>query len=54
MDHMTHLILSSTIVDSTERSEILASLKDFELKTCIRFIPRARQMAYLSIEPRFG
>ncbi|KAG7240283.1 hypothetical protein INR49_027094 [Caranx melampygus] len=40
--------------DSTERSEILASLKDFELKTCIRFIPRVRQRAYLSIEPRYG
>ncbi|GLD59681.1 low choriolytic enzyme-like protein [Lates japonicus] len=29
-------------------------MKDFETKTCIRFIPRWSQVAYLNIEPRFG
>ncbi|XP_059213146.1 low choriolytic enzyme-like isoform X2 [Centropristis striata] len=46
--------LISDKYDRTERSEILSAMKDFEYKTCIRFIPRSRQRAYLSIEPRFG
>ncbi|XP_071334964.1 low choriolytic enzyme-like [Trachinotus anak] len=40
--------------DTSERSQIFAALKDFESKTCIRFVPRAAQRAYLSIEPRYG
>ncbi|XP_072305329.1 low choriolytic enzyme-like [Eucyclogobius newberryi] len=40
--------------DSTERNEILRALKDFETKTCIRFMPRQRETAYLSFEPRYG
>nr|BAG06176.1 hatching enzyme [Setarches guentheri] len=46
--------LISQKYDDTERSEILGAMKDFEYKTCIRFIPRATQRAYLSIEPRYG
>merc|ERR1712035_215791 len=40
--------------DDSERREILDALEDFESKTCIRFIPRASQRQYLSIEPRYG
>ncbi|XP_076612187.1 low choriolytic enzyme-like [Chaetodon auriga] len=40
--------------DDTERTAILKAMKGFESKTCIRFIPRATQRAYLSIEPRYG
>ncbi|XP_074471219.1 low choriolytic enzyme-like isoform X2 [Sebastes fasciatus] len=40
--------------DDTERSEILGAMKDFECKTCIRFIPRETQRAYLSVEPKSG
>lgn len=50
---LTCLFLS-TIVDATERKTILRAMKDFEYKTCIRFIPRAAQRTYLSIEPRYG
>uniref|UniRef100_A0A3B4WF18 Metalloendopeptidase n=1 Tax=Seriola lalandi dorsalis TaxID=1841481 RepID=A0A3B4WF18_SERLL len=40
--------------DNSERSKIFAALRDFASKTCIRFIPRAAQRAYVSIEPRYG
>ncbi|KAJ0061259.1 hypothetical protein NL108_013934, partial [Boleophthalmus pectinirostris] len=40
--------------DSTELSEILRALKDFEMKTCIRFVPRQKETAYLNFEPRYG
>ncbi|XP_041815003.1 low choriolytic enzyme-like [Chelmon rostratus] len=40
--------------DDADRSAILYAMKAFESKTCIRFIPRASQRAYLSIEPRYG
>nr|XP_046228167.1 low choriolytic enzyme-like [Scatophagus argus] len=46
--------LISQKYDFTERSTILHAMKDFESDTCIRFIPRATQRAYLSIEPRYG
>ncbi|XP_018551653.1 LOW QUALITY PROTEIN: low choriolytic enzyme-like [Lates calcarifer] len=46
--------LISEKYDDSERSLILTSMKDFETKTCIRFIPRWSQVAYLNIEPRFG
>ncbi|KAK9531762.1 hypothetical protein VZT92_011168 [Zoarces viviparus] len=46
--------LISTKYDNTERNEILCAIKDFEHKTCIRFIPHAAQRAYISIEPRYG
>jgi len=46
--------LMSQKYDDTEKSTILHALKDMESKTCIRFIPRARQRAYISIEPRYG
>ncbi|CAM9346021.1 unnamed protein product, partial [Lampetra planeri] len=40
--------------DQTETTEILLAMRAVEKKTCIRFIPRTRQRAYLSIEPRSG
>ncbi|XP_037541703.1 low choriolytic enzyme [Nematolebias whitei] len=40
--------------DDDERNIILTAMKGFEPKTCIRFVPRTKQRAYLSIEPRFG
>ncbi|XP_040920002.1 low choriolytic enzyme-like [Toxotes jaculatrix] len=46
--------LLSEKYDDTERNQILGAFKDFESKTCIRFIPRVTQRAYLSIEPRYG
>ncbi|KAM7368108.1 hypothetical protein PAMP_014358 [Pampus punctatissimus] len=48
-----HFLLSQKYDDS-ERNAILRAMKDFESKTCIRFIPRATQRVYLSIEPRYG
>lgn len=41
-------------VDQSERQLIVNAMKDFETKTCIRFIPRSSQRMYLSIEPRLG
>ncbi|KAM4521752.1 low choriolytic enzyme-like [Odontesthes bonariensis] len=40
--------------DNGERTTILTAMKDFEPKTCIRFIPRTSQRVYLNIEPKFG
>ncbi|XP_047429739.1 low choriolytic enzyme-like [Mugil cephalus] len=40
--------------DNAEKQTILRAMKAFEGKTCIRFIPRRIQRAYLSIEPRSG
>ncbi|XP_053301803.1 low choriolytic enzyme-like isoform X2 [Pleuronectes platessa] len=38
----------------SEKREILNALQDFERRTCIRFVTRTRQRAYLSFEPRNG
>ncbi|KAI3364448.1 hypothetical protein L3Q82_011236 [Scortum barcoo] len=46
--------LISSNYDDTERAAILQAMKDFEQDTCIRFIPRATQTAYLTIEPKSG
>lgn len=54
INDITNEVFLSTTVDDTERNEILRAMKDFELKTCIRFIPRVTQRVYLSIEPRYG
>ncbi|XP_038125847.1 low choriolytic enzyme-like [Cyprinodon tularosa] len=40
--------------DHTERNEILRAMKGFQDKTCIRFVPRRQERAYLSLEPNFG
>ncbi|KAF7658132.1 hypothetical protein LDENG_00017110, partial [Lucifuga dentata] len=40
--------------DNNEWNEILSALMIFHAKTCIRFIPRVMQKAYISIEPRYG
>ncbi|XP_074541078.1 low choriolytic enzyme-like [Halichoeres trimaculatus] len=40
--------------DDNEKNKILNAMKDVESKTCIRYIPRATQRVYLSIEPRYG
>nr|BAO25127.1 hatching enzyme [Pseudopleuronectes yokohamae] len=44
----------STQYDGTEKREILNALKDFEGKTCIRFVPRNTQRAYLNFESKNG
>ncbi|XP_034436123.1 low choriolytic enzyme-like [Hippoglossus hippoglossus] len=46
--------LLSKKYDDSEKTEILAALQDIERKTCIRFVPRFRQTAHLSLEPRYG
>ncbi|XP_030261152.1 low choriolytic enzyme-like [Sparus aurata] len=46
--------LLSRKYDASEKHTIVQALKDFETKTCIRFVHRAAQRAYLSIEPRYG
>nr|BAO25123.1 hatching enzyme [Verasper variegatus] len=46
--------LLSEKYDDSEKKEILAALQVIEWKTCIRFVPRIRQRAYLSFEPRYG
>ncbi|XP_039455147.1 low choriolytic enzyme-like isoform X3 [Oreochromis aureus] len=40
--------------DNGEKKTILDAMKGFETATCVRFIPRTTETAYLSIEPRFG
>uniref|UniRef100_A0A3Q1G3U3 Metalloendopeptidase n=1 Tax=Acanthochromis polyacanthus TaxID=80966 RepID=A0A3Q1G3U3_9TELE len=40
--------------DNSERSAIIQAMKDFERQTCIRFVPRRFERAYLSIQSRFG
>ncbi|XP_034018771.1 low choriolytic enzyme-like [Thalassophryne amazonica] len=40
--------------DSTDRETILNAMRMFELKTCVRFVPRGNQQSYLSIEPNLG
>ncbi|KAM8831219.1 low choriolytic enzyme-like isoform 1-T1 [Spinachia spinachia] len=44
----------SSHYDSTERKAIFTAMNEFKVKTCIRFVPRGREVAYLSIEPRAG
>lgn len=51
---VTNERLLSVTPDDSERTEILRAMKDFEYRTCIRFIPRASQRVYLSIEPKYG
>ncbi|XP_056283793.1 low choriolytic enzyme-like [Pseudoliparis swirei] len=46
--------LISDKYDVTEKSTILGAMKGFGERTCIRFVPRRRQRAYLTIEPRNG
>ncbi|KAL3052752.1 hypothetical protein OYC64_005305 [Pagothenia borchgrevinki] len=46
-------VLSSKY-DQSEKRTILYAMKDMEANTCIRYVPRARQTAYLNILPRFG
>ncbi|XP_067338215.1 low choriolytic enzyme-like [Channa argus] len=40
--------------DNTDRTNFASAMNDMQSKTCIRFIPRATQTAYLSIEANFG
>ncbi|XP_029984811.1 low choriolytic enzyme-like [Sphaeramia orbicularis] len=40
--------------DSEDKRTILYAMEEFHNKTCIRFIPRQGQTAYIYIEPRFG
>uniref|UniRef100_A0A3Q3BMC5 Metalloendopeptidase n=1 Tax=Kryptolebias marmoratus TaxID=37003 RepID=A0A3Q3BMC5_KRYMA len=40
--------------DFSEKNKILTAMKGFEPKTCIRFVPRRNERAYLSIEPKYG
>lgn len=51
---VTDKLLLFTIVDNTDISEIQPAMKGFESNTCIRFIPRQSQEAYLSLEPTYG
>uniref|UniRef100_A0A668V3L9 Metalloendopeptidase n=1 Tax=Oreochromis aureus TaxID=47969 RepID=A0A668V3L9_OREAU len=44
----------SDIYDNGEKKTILDAMKGFETATCVRFIPRTTETAYLSIEPRYG
>nr|BAM93562.1 hatching enzyme [Pungitius sinensis] len=40
--------------DDTDKSVIYAAMNEFRAKTCIRFVPRRGETAYLSIQPRAG
>ncbi|XP_053192426.1 low choriolytic enzyme-like [Scomber japonicus] len=40
--------------DNNERNEILNAMRGFATKTCIRFVRRRNERAYIRIEPRFG
>nr|BAM93569.1 hatching enzyme [Apeltes quadracus] len=40
--------------DSSERREISAAMDEFKAKTCIHFVPRGSEAAYLSLETRSG
>ncbi|XP_019201806.1 low choriolytic enzyme-like isoform X1 [Oreochromis niloticus] len=40
--------------DDSEKKTILDAMKGFGTATCVRFIPRTTETAYLSIEPRYG
>ncbi|NP_001254603.1 hatching enzyme precursor [Gasterosteus aculeatus] len=44
----------SNAYDNTDRNAIFTAMNEFKAKTCIRFVPRQREIAYLSIEPRAG
>ncbi|XP_077408728.1 low choriolytic enzyme-like [Vanacampus margaritifer] len=46
-------IMADKYID-TERRTIEVALRGIEARTCIRFIPRTTQRAYLSFEPKFG
>ncbi|KAF1376440.1 hypothetical protein PFLUV_G00211520 [Perca fluviatilis] len=58
VDHSDTEDLTTTILrmnnDNTDISEIQPAMKGFESNTCIRFIPRQSQEAYLSLEPTYG
>ncbi|KAF3702690.1 Low choriolytic enzyme [Channa argus] len=47
-------VLLYKTVDNTDRTNFASAMNDMQSKTCIRFIPRATQTAYLSIEANFG
>nr|BAU29958.1 hatching enzyme [Syngnathoides biaculeatus] len=38
----------------SEKNTIIGALRAMEARTCIRFIPRTTQRAYISFEPKFG
>uniref|UniRef100_A0A669FA69 Metalloendopeptidase n=1 Tax=Oreochromis niloticus TaxID=8128 RepID=A0A669FA69_ORENI len=40
--------------DDGEKKTILEAMKGFETATCVRFVPRTAEEAYLSTEPRYG
>ncbi|XP_061602247.1 low choriolytic enzyme-like isoform X1 [Cololabis saira] len=40
--------------DDDEKNTILLAMKGFEPKTCIRFVPRKTERAYLNIVPKYG
>nr|BAA20403.1 choriolysin L [Oryzias latipes] len=40
--------------ESDEKETIRNAMKEFAEKTCIHFVPRNNERAYLSLEPRFG
>ncbi|XP_030577389.1 low choriolytic enzyme-like [Archocentrus centrarchus] len=46
-------VLSGKYSDA-EKTTILGAMNGFATATCIRFIPRTTEVAYLSIEPRAG
>ncbi|XP_078130581.1 low choriolytic enzyme-like [Sander vitreus] len=46
--------LLSNNYDNSDRSEIQRAMKGFESNTCIRFIPRQSQKAYISLQPKYG
>ncbi|XP_077366539.1 low choriolytic enzyme-like [Festucalex cinctus] len=51
------VVIPYNIIDkytNTEKQTIEGALRGIEAKTCIRFIPRTTQRAYLSFEPKFG
>lgn len=53
-DPLTNEPLQFLILDNTDRNAIFTAMNEFKAKTCIRFVPRQREIAYLSIEPRAG
>nr|AEQ37893.1 hatching enzyme protease [Oryzias melastigma] len=40
--------------EESEKETIRNAMKDFAAKTCVHFVPRNNERAYLSLEPRFG
>ncbi|XP_068432865.1 low choriolytic enzyme-like [Clinocottus analis] len=40
--------------DNNEKNEIESTMKSFADVSCIRFVPRAKERAYVAIEPKYG